>query len=521
VNYPLNSFVDTPSKLLLLCSDPELELLLRAQLPAVYSTMQRTEWIDATELDLNQKYDAVLFDLRESDSIPSSHQTFVQHDCRLAGIGLFSDFKNMEAQSEILPQLHSYMLLKNLVEGELWFRITQAIKRAHREFETSADQNRLRALLDNIPDIIYFKDLQSRFVEVNKGFCGKFGMGVSEVFGKSDFDIFSEEHASAAFEDEQNIIHKDQSVIRKVEKETFPSGEINWVSTTKIPLKDSQGTLIGTMGISRDISELKEIEIKLKTAILTLEDTQLQLIEAEKLKSVGRMAAGIAHEVKNPLSIVTLGVDFLRKQLAGEDHLLQMLTDMKDAITKANDVIFELLDYSSPHEMNLEPKQINDMIHRVLMLLQHNLKAAHIVCIEELDPNLPEIRIDPQKMEQVLINLLLNCIHAMPAGGPIVIRSRQTRMQSTGANVSSELTEHFRIGDPIVQIEIVDSGHGIAAKDMGKLFDPFYSTNSTGSGTGLGLTVTRKIVEIHRALITLENRKDAAGSCATLYFHPA
>jgi signal transduction histidine kinase len=94
-------------------------------------------------------------------------------------------------------------------------------------------------------------------------------------------------------------------------------------------------------------------------------------------------------------------------------------------------------------------------------------------------------------------------------------------MQSTGSNVSSDLTEHFRIGEPIVLIEIEDSGHGIAVKDQGKLFDPFFSTNDTGAGAGLGLTVTRKIIEFHRAAITLENRKDTTGSCATLYFHPA
>jgi signal transduction histidine kinase len=116
----------------------------------------------------------------------------------------------------------------------------------------------------------------------------------------------------------------------------------------------------------------------------------------------------------------------------------------------------------------------------------------------------------------VFINLFLNAISVMPNGGEMIVSSDAYRMQQTGANVSSKMTEHFRIGDRIVIIEIKDTGHGLSDEDKEKVFDPFYSSKSTGDGTGHGLSVTRSIVDMHRGLITLENRKTTSGVCARI-----
>lgn len=521
MNTPLNSLSVAPPLALLLSSDPDLENKLVAQCDSPDFKLERFGWQLGTVSGACAEYDAVLLDLRpHTDSVPLSEIDDLPIHRPQARIGLFANFEELQSRSGLLPQLDHYILLEPLQTCEFTFHLSVSINRAQRAFSNASEQTRYRALLDNIPDNIYFKDRESRLIQVNKAYCNKFGKKPEDILGKTDFDLFSKEHAAPAFEDEQNIINKNVSIIRKLERETFENGETNWVSTTKVPLADIQGNIIGTMGISRDVSDLKEAEGKLKSTISLLEETQLQLIEAEKLKSVGRMAAGIAHEVKNPLAVVTLGVDYLRQQLKGNDELLGMLNDMKDAITKANDVIFELLDYSSPREMQLEPQHIHTVVEQTLSFLQHNFKQANIKCLNELDADLPQTRIDLKKIEQVFINLLLNCINAMPSGGELVIRSKLTRMQSAGANVSSELTELFRIGDPILQIEIEDNGHGIDDKHKDKLFDPFYSTNSTGAGTGLGLSVTRRILEIHHAHITLENCKNHRGCLTTLYFHP-
>lgn len=160
----------------------------------------------------------------------------------------------------MLDQLDQYLLLDQMQSGEFAFHVAQSIKRAQRNFKIAWDQSLLSTLLDNIPDYVYIKDLRSRLIRVNKFYCGKFGFTADEILGKTDFDLFKTEHAVPAFKDEQSIIHKNQAIIRRLEKETFPDGTTSWVSTTKVPLKDNQGNIIGTMGISRDVGDLKPDE---------------------------------------------------------------------------------------------------------------------------------------------------------------------------------------------------------------------------------------------------------------------
>lgn len=131
----------------------------------------------------------------------------------------------------------------------------------------------LHAFLEHVPDGVYFKDRESRFVRVSRALALRFGMNdPAEAIGKTDFDVFGPEHAQQAFEDEQAIIRTGEPVIEKEEKETWPDGRENWVLTTKLPMTDDKGTIIGTMGVSRDITERKRIEQELHEYRLHLEE---------------------------------------------------------------------------------------------------------------------------------------------------------------------------------------------------------------------------------------------------------
>lgn len=140
--------------------------------------------------------------------------------------------------------------------------------------EGERDQELLNELLESIPDKIYFKDKKSRFIRVNKAMAAKYGVSPENLVGMSDFDLFTEEHARPTFEDEQAIILTGQPLIGKIEKETFEDGSITWVNTTQLPLHDKSGEIIGTMGISRDVTEQVVAELK-------LEEAQRKLDEAE------------------------------------------------------------------------------------------------------------------------------------------------------------------------------------------------------------------------------------------------
>ena len=140
--------------------------------------------------------------------------------------------------------------------------------------EGERDQELLNELLDSIPDKIYFKDLDSRFIRVNQAMAAKYGVSPDNLIGMSDFDLFTEEHARPSYEDEQSIIRSGEPIVGKIEKETFEDGSVAWVNTTKVPLHDRTGAIIGTMGISREVTAQVENERKLEEVQRKLEDTK-------------------------------------------------------------------------------------------------------------------------------------------------------------------------------------------------------------------------------------------------------
>jgi len=415
-------------------------------------------------------------------------------------------------------------------------------QRKETELVLAKQRSQLDALMDNIPDAIYFKDRQSRFTLINRAQADRFGLAdPAQAAGKTDFDFFSKEHAQPAFDDEQELIRTGQPVVSKEEKETWPDGHETWVSTTKEPLRDQAGKIIGTFGISRDITAHKKSEDELKFAYAELESNrgkliealdnlkksheqlkaaQLQLIQAEKLQSVGRLAAGVAHEVKNPLAIIMLGLDYLASELGSKDATtLQVINDTQKALKRADSIVHGLLDFAVPRELDLHDGQINEVVDQSLQLLKHQLEMGHIVVVRELKNDLPMLHLDRVKTQQVFINLFLNAIQAMPNGGTLTIRTYTKHLDPNEArrDAGDRSAEHFRDGEMVVVAEVDDTGTGIPAEALAKVFDPFFTTKPAGQGTGLGLTVTQKIVELHGGSISVCNRPEG-GVRITLIF---
>jgi PAS domain S-box-containing protein len=167
------------------------------------------------------------------------------------------------------------------------------------------DDELLHALLEAVPDSMYFKDRQSRFLRVSRSMAGKDGRtDTSSLLGLTDFDRFTAEHAQPAYEAEQQIMRTGLPVLNREEKETWPDGHVTWVATSKFPLRDRSGAITGTFGISRDITEHK-----LDEAARQEMETKLQL--AQKLESIGQLAAGIAHEINTPTQYITDNTRFL------------------------------------------------------------------------------------------------------------------------------------------------------------------------------------------------------------------
>ncbi len=247
--------------------------------------------------------------------------------------------------------------------------------------------------------------------------------------------------------------------------------------------------------LSQSRERLVETLADLQKSHADLKTAQWQLIEATKLESIGRLAAGVAHEVKNPLMTLTMVADYLAQVVpADEPDAPSMLQDMRDAIQRANRVIGELLEFSRPGELTLKPEDLHAIVDRALSLVKLESARHHIDVIRRFDAALPTLPMDKNKIEQVLVNILMNAIQAMPQGGTLTVRTSAVSAGQTGS--------------PAIIVEIDDTGPGIPDAYLARMFDPFFTTKAAGQGTGLGLCVAQQIIQLHGGTIELGNRPE-------------
>jgi PAS domain S-box-containing protein len=394
-----------------------------------------------------------------------------------------------------------------------------------------ADREFLHALMANLPDNIYFKDRASRYLLISRAKAGKHGLqDPREAIGKTDFDYFTAEHASPAFEDEQKIIKTGQPLIEMEEEETWPDGHRTWVSTTKMPLHDSEGNVVGTFGISRDITAAKKLAQDRR-------ELELQLQLNSKLESIGRLAAGVAHEINTPTQYLTTNLRFLVESFAVLSAVFNAHRTFRDAIAAspfASDpavatalttlahadsdsdlpyllgeipvtlkqslegldrvarIVRSLKEFSHPGSSTKVPVDLNKIAENAITVSRHEWKYVAEVTTD-FAPALRPVPCIADQVGQVILNLVINAAHAI--GDTLKPRNRERGL----------ITVRTRATDTHAVIEIQDDGTGIPDHVRARLFEPFFTTKPVGKGTGQGLALVRTIVETnHRGLIALE-----------------
>jgi signal transduction histidine kinase len=249
----------------------------------------------------------------------------------------------------------------------------------------------------------------------------------------------------------------------------------------------------------------------------TLKNTQIQLFQSERLKVVGKLASGVAHEVKNPLAIVLQGVEYLCGRFEqGDRNIETVKVDIINAIERADAVIKGLLDFSSISQIELESQRINDILEAALLLVKHQFDNKQIRVYRQFAANIPLVKLDKNKMEQVFVNLLLNAVYATPNGESLTVRSRMQVLTEYDPGVGLRREDHFEAGETVVVVEIEDRGTGIPNDIIARIFDPFFTTKPGKEGTGLGLSVVRNIMDFHKGHVFVQNNKKG-GSCATVF----
>jgi PAS domain S-box-containing protein len=407
------------------------------------------------------------------------------------------------------------------------------IKRIEERLDT--ERNLLRSLIDNLPDYIYVKDTDGRYLLDNIAHRRWLGADAEgEVIGKRVSDFFPADAVGRFSNDDEQVVSCGHPLLNREELVTDRFGNQRWHATTKVPLRNHDGKVTGLVGISRDITEQKlaaeelarhkdELQRALSELQRSHEDlksAQFQLIQAEKMQSIGRLAAGVAHEVKNPLGILRMGADYLAKNLTSPDeNVALILADMTDAIKRADGIIMGLLDFSVPHALDSHAEDLSAIMEQSVSLVRHLLNEGDIKLARELAEGLPPVWLDPNKIKQVFVNILTNAIHATPPGGTITVRTstRKLRRDEVDHDAGSRLADRFRAGESVLIAEVLDTGSGIPDEKLAHIFDPFFTTKPTGKGTGLGLTVTKKIVELHGGSLDIRNRKEG-GVAVTIMF---
>lgn len=322
-------------------------------------------------------------------------------------------------------------------------------------------------------------------------------------------DYFSGQ--SPTYELEHRLRHKD--------------GNYRWILARGVALRDPSGRPVRMGGSHVDLTERKAAEERLKAINERLEQreeelrltiarlsqanealnaAQFQLLQAARLELVGTLAAGVAHQVKNPLQTILLGLEYLTGTDAGKNpNVAAVLQDMTDAVRRADSTVREMLQFSSANQATMAARDLNGVVEDAARLVNYELQRNRVNLVRDLEPGLPLVRLDNNKIEQALVNLFINALHAMPDGGTLTVRTRR----------AARLTHETGVQRVMIQVE--DTGTGIPAENLDKIFDTFFTTKPPGIGTGLGLNVTKRIIELHGGSIQIENRSEG-GVRATL-----
>jgi len=260
--------------------------------------------------------------------------------------------------------------------------------------------------------------------------------------------------------------------------------------------------------LAREIKERRQAEEELKSAYAELKETQEKLIQSEKLAALGRFSAGISHEIKNPLGIILGGIGYLEKKLERADQDVQVaMGKIKEATQRANNILLGLLQFARPSELKVEKTKPEELIKATLSLLEYKIFLNNIKVKTNYQKEDIYIRIEKDQIQQVLFNILLNSVEAMPKGGRIEI------------GVYRDDSDHFS-GKPACVIEVEDTGEGISKENQSKVYEPFFTTKRDKKGTGLGLSISKTIVERNEGRLLIES-EEGKGTKIRLLFRLA
>ena len=284
------------------------------------------------------------------------------------------------------------------------------------------------------------------------------GLNLNEARGKDPDEVLPDKWCGL-----KEWLDKGQTILEEEMECSFGNDESVPLSVSATKIVNEEGDFVGNILILRDLGEVRTLQEEIR--------------RKEKLAALGSLAAGIAHEIRNPLSSIKGLASYFGNKFAETVEDKESASVMVREVDRLNRVISELLEFARPSELKLRPTDINEVLQHSVRLVQQDAKAKNIEIDLAKTGDLPSVFLDPDRFSQALLNLYLNAIQATDEGGVLSVRSSLGQSQD-------------------IKIEVADTGSGIGLDDLNKIFDPYFTTKS--SGTGLGLAIVHKIIEAHK-----------------------
>ncbi|MBD2453247.1 AAA family ATPase [Nostoc sp. FACHB-87] len=397
--------------------------------------------------------------------------------------------------------------------------------------ELQQSQQLLRSIIDNIPQVVFWKDRNSNYLGCNQKFAIMAGLPSPEaIVGKNDYDLpWSKAESDSYREYDRRIMESKQPQLHIIETQQQTDGKTIWIDTSKIPLCDEAGEVYGILGSYEDISDRKQTEVaiqqksqELEKALQELQQAQLQMVQNEKMSALGNLVAGVAHEMNNPLGFISASLQQAKPTLTDIiehlalyqqalpntpdeildhaekidiDYSLEDLPKVLDAMVLACDrlqnISTSLRTFSRADKDYKVTFNINEGIDSTILILKHRLKANEqrpaINVVTEY-ANCSPIACFPGQLNQVFMNILANAIDALDESG--MGRSyEELKLNPHQIIVKTAIENHS------LKISIADNGKGMSEEVKLHIFDHLFTTKGVGKGTGLGLAIARQIVE--------------------------
>jgi two-component system CheB/CheR fusion protein len=359
----------------------------------------------------------------------------------------------------------------------------------------------LLAVIDATPDAIFVKDLDGRYVLVNRAAARFIQRTPEEVIGKNDFELYPEDTA-------RRFVQDDQAVLASGTAMSFEGVASSALGTqaylvTKGVYRDNSGKILGIYGISHDITELRAAQD-------SLERTRQALFQSQKMEAVGQLTGGIAHDFNNILMVILGNLELLRMRLPNaDDAATELIDETLRATHHGQDLTGDLLAFSRRRQLNPQPVAINSLVENSVRLLTRTLGASvRVTTAASRDAGVAMV--DPAALEAAILNVALNARDAMPQGGTLTIRTSKANITQ-----APRTEDELPIGQ-YAMLAIQDTGKGMPAEIVSRVFEPFFTTKGAGAGSGLGLSMVYGFAKQSGGTVTIASEV-GRGTTVTIY----